>query len=219
MKKLFMRVLAGALGVSMLFSGSVFAVDEDAVKTPSDIDSLAYAAMYSQLKRQDALDMMDVAEYVYRTTNPSKSGIVPHGSEDDYTKVYAQYGGNMEYTTRVNNVKTYVNNTYMDYDNSYYYILTKDIVDVGDVIMAIFGYLPIVGPIASTISNIQVMRDSAASNSIKAAKGYAEITTTQKNNKTSSMLIGWSRYPYMYLEDNHALDINTTPLKAKHNPW
>lgn len=34
MKKLFTRVLAGALGVSMLFSGSVFAVDEDAVKAP-----------------------------------------------------------------------------------------------------------------------------------------------------------------------------------------
>lgn len=77
MKKLFTRVLAGALGVSMFFSGSVFAVDEDAVKAPSDIDPLAYEAIYSQLKRQDALDMMDVAEYVYRTTNPPKTALFP----------------------------------------------------------------------------------------------------------------------------------------------
>lgn len=220
MKKLFMRVLAGALGVSMLVSGSVFAVDEDAVKTPSDIDSLAYAAMYSQLKRQDALDMLDVAKYVYRTTNPPKSGIVPHGSEDDYTKIYAPYGGNLEYHTRVNDTRVEVNQSFMDRNNSYYYILSQKIVDVFDVLQAVFGFLPIVGPLASGGPAIQALVDSAASESIMAAKGYAKITVSQKTAKRPvSMLTGWTHYPYLYLDDPHAWEIIDTVIATEKDPW
>ncbi|MEI3140933.1 MAG: hypothetical protein V8S34_04860 [Lawsonibacter sp.] len=220
MKKLFTRVLAGALGVSMLFSGSVFAVDEDAVKAPSDIDPLAYEAIYSQLKRQDALDMMDVAEYVYRTTNPPKTGVVPHGSEDDYTKIYAQYGGNLEYHTRVNDTRVEVNMSFMDYDNSYYYILSQQIVDVFDVLQTVFGFLPIIGPLASGGPAIQALVDSAASESIIAAKGYAKITVSQKTAKRPvSMLTGWTHYPYLYLDDPHAWEILPTIIATKKNPW
>lgn len=46
MKKLFMRVLAGALGVSMLFSGSVFAVGTDASKANSENISVSEMRNY-----------------------------------------------------------------------------------------------------------------------------------------------------------------------------
>lgn len=206
-----MRVIAIMLCISMIASINAFAVSD------VYIDSVTFQGIYEQLEDQDALDVLDVHEYVYSTTNPVPV-IVPYGSDDEYTNKYAPFGGMMEYQTLVGGRRVGIANTYLDFDDSYYYVLGQLEVNIGDIIIAICGYIPIVGPIASTIANTKTIVNSAAATSIKNAKGYAQFTTTQYSEGTASSVAGWTRYPYMYLYDLSAFNINTTTF-PENNPF
>ena len=134
MKKSVIRVVALIICASMISSVSAVGVSEiDA------IDSETKRGIQEQLEAQDALEMLDIHEYIYWTTNPS---FVPYGSEDEYTNIYAPYGGLMEYQTRVNGSRVNVVNTYLDRNNSFYFVLEQQEIGIGDVIIAIapFAY-------------------------------------------------------------------------------
>ena len=60
--------------------------------------------------------------------------------------------------------------------------------------------------------------DSNASVSIKNAGGYAMISVTDSVAGVSTVVRGWSNYPYIYLYDIHATNINVT-LSPKNNPF
>ena len=210
MKKSVIRVVALIICASMISSVSAVGVSEiDA------IDSVTKRGIQEQLEAQDALEMLDIHEYIYWTTNPS---FVPYGSEDEYTNIYAPYGGLMEYQTRVNGSRVNVVNTYLDRNNSFYFVLEQQEIGIGDVIIAIAGYIPVVGPLASTIANAQAIVNSATATSIKNAGGYAQITVTEYIDGTTSSVGGWTRYPYMYLYDLNAYDIRTTVFE-EHDPF
>lgn len=184
----------------------------------SGIDPITWNAIYGQLESQDSLDSLAIHEYIYLTTNPP---ISIYGSDDEYTQVYAPYGGSMQYITRESTTKAKieVGIDYMDYDNSYYYVLSQQEINVSDVLLMIWGYIPYVGTLASMISNAQAVINSAAATSIKNAGGYAQIVTEAHSDGTTSSVVGWSRYPYMYLDDLSAYDIRTQTLSEKHDPW
>lgn len=173
----------------------------------SSIDSVTKRGIQEQLEEQDALEMLDIHEYIYSTTNPD---FVPYGSEDEYTNVYAPYGGALEYGTRtVDKGKINVAITYLDRLNSYYFILEQQEVEIGDILLAIVGYIPFVGPLASSIANMKTFMNATAASSIKNAGGYTQITTTEYQDGTTTSIGGWTRYPYIYLHDLKAFDIRT----------
>lgn len=209
MKRKIMRVIAFVICISMVSSISTYAVSNNG------IDPITQQGIYEQLEGQNALDVLDIHEYVYSTTNPIA---VPYGSEDEYTNVYAPHGGTMEYKTTINGRTVEIANTYWDFDDSYYYVLGQQEIGVGDVIVAILGYIPFVGPLASTVANATALVNSAAATSIINAGGYTQVTLTKYSDGTVSTVGGWTRYPYMYLYDIWAMNIRTTKF-PENNPF
>lgn len=209
MKKLISMILV----VSMILCTSVSAY---AASDTDSIDAVTKRGIQEQLEEQNALEKLDIHEYIYRTTNPS---LVPYGYDDEYTNIYAPYGGVMEYKTRLNRRDVNVANSYLDRDNTLYFVLGQQELGVGDVLLAIVGYIPLVGPLASMVSNAKATINSANATSIKNAGGYAQITMTQYvNDGTTTTVSGWTRYPYMYLYDPSASNIRTQVF-AKHDPF
>ena len=86
------------------------------------------------------------------------------------------------------------------------------------VLEQIIGRIPFVGTITSAVSTAKVLVDSNASVSIKNAGGYAMISVTDSVAGVSTVVRGWSNYPYIYLYDIHATNINVT-LSPKNNPF
>ena len=210
MRKKARRFVALLVCMSMVSTGSALAMSNN-----DTIDSVTKRGIQEQLAEQDALEMLDIHEYIYSTTNSIN---VPYGSEDEYTNVYAPYGGMMEYVTRKNGKTLDVANTYLDRVNAYYFILTQQEVGIGDVVIAILGYIPLVGPLASTIANAKAIINSGTATSIKNAGGYAQIILTKAYDGTAVSIEGWTRYPYIYLYDLQALNIRTTVFE-EHDPF
>lgn len=203
------RFVSSFLSCVMIFSlcTPAFASEES--------PQLDKTAIYSQLEKQGALDMYDIHEAIYTATTPS---IIPFGSDDEYTNVYAPDGGTLEYNSKKGDKPMSVGNTYLDFDDSYYYILGKQEVGVEFVLEQIIGRIPFVGTITSAVSTAKVLVDSNASVSIKNAGGYAMISVTDSVAGVSTVVRGWSNYPYIYLYDIHATNINVT-LSPKNNPF
>lgn len=148
------RFVSSFLSCVMIFSlcTPAFASEES--------PQLDKTAIYSQLEKQGALDMYDIHEAIYTATTPS---IIPFGSDDEYTNVYAPDGGTLEYNSKKGDKPMSVGNTYLDFDDSYYYILGKQEVGVEFVLEQIIGRIPFVGTITSAVSTAKVLVDSNAS--------------------------------------------------------
>ncbi|MDD5808328.1 MAG: hypothetical protein PUC93_04555 [Oscillospiraceae bacterium] len=213
MKKLFAMMLAAAMCLSLCVPA--FAAEnmtnEEIVK--GAIDVFERQRIHEQLEDQGAADAAHAHEYIYRTTTVNSA---LRGSEDEYTNVYAQYGGTLEYRTRVDGVRTDVAITHLDFENSYYYVLSQSQVGVGDVIFSILGYFPLVGPLASSIANINTLVTSSACTSIQNANGFAKITVSQDYNGTSTTVSGWTTHSNIYLYDPLATNIVVTLFPETH---
>ena len=85
------RFVSSFLSCVMIFSlcTPAFASEES--------PQLDKTAIYSQLEKQGALDMYDIHEAIYTATTPS---IIPFGSDDEYTNVYAPDGGSLKCKTQ-----------------------------------------------------------------------------------------------------------------------
>ncbi|MCI8869384.1 MAG: hypothetical protein HFF39_02385 [Lawsonibacter sp.] len=84
MKKQIVRLMAMVLCLSMVFTCNVFAVSAESV----DLDTRRI--LYGQLKERNALDKLDFYEDILNSLN---AGIVPHGNDDEYINVYAEFAG------------------------------------------------------------------------------------------------------------------------------
>lgn len=110
----------------MFFSVSVSAASY------SEIDSLTEQVLREQLEEQGALDSLVFHKYVYLSTNPT---LQLFGSDDEYIKKDAPYGGALQYQTRIDGQKVQVGVTHLDRNNSYYYVLEQLEITLGDVLL------------------------------------------------------------------------------------
>ena len=195
--------------LSMFFSVSVSAASY------SEIDSLTEQVLREQLEEQGALDSLVFHKYVYLSTNPT---LQLFGSDDEYIKKDAPYGGALQYQTRLDGQKVQVGVTHLDWNNSYYYVLEQLEITLGNVLLAVVGYIPYIGTLASLISNAKAIITSAAATSIKNSSGCAQITSIKYSDGLTSTVTGWGRYPYIYLDDLSAFDIRTE-LFSEHDPF
>lgn len=67
------------------------------------IDASERQSIYEQLEAQEAMDAVHTHEYICSTTTTNSA---LRGSDDEYTNVYSQYGGTLEYRTKVSGIKT-----------------------------------------------------------------------------------------------------------------
>lgn len=213
-KKLTSFVLALMLCHSVCGQAVALEIDQREKNISDVIVSSERQRIYEQLEKQNATGMAYAHEYVYATTNAAN---VTRGSDDDFSPVNAQYGGTLGYKTSVAGIATDVVITYLDRENSYYYLLNDmGEVDVYDVIFGILGYIPYVGAIASTIANAKTVVTSAACTSIREAGGYAQITVIDDNELTGTTLAGWTTYPKICLTDPLATNIVVTLFPETH---
>lgn len=182
------------------------------------------AVVYEQLEAQGALNHLSLYEEILL---PQVEFKVRAEQSDEAIEslltervgslyFYFTFGGTGYYKTK-NGDEVAI--TCMDYDNSYYYVLTQQLIKPSDVIKACLGYVPVIGWVFSTLVNIESVVTSAAYESIIAAKGYAMTIATKHNydGSTSSVLIGWNDYPAYFLPDGTS---NRQSFGFQHhNPW
>ena len=71
---------------------------------------------------------------------------------------------------------------------------------IGDLCIAILGYVPYIGPAFSTLSNITSIVNASIANKIKAAGGYTQITNiairvgNQPGTNGMSTVEGWTTH-------------------------
>ena len=210
MKKRITRILSAVVCLAMMLTINIFATSNESR------DSATMQKLYGILREQNALEMLDIFEYVYNAKNPT---IIPFRAEDDYTRVYAPHGGTLEAELDVYGIQVDTASTYLNYDDTYYYVLDSQSLNAGDIILAILGYIPIVGPLASTIANQQMVVTSYSAELIKDAGGYAELTVTETIDGTIPAVLGWTQYPYMVQSNQNLVDINWEVFPEHDSPF
>lgn len=183
-----------------------------------------------QLEAQNALEEYDDFREIFYpdielavAMRFEEAGIVIEGTEALTTAFNPNtayfnfpYGGTIKY----NDTTNYVLKTCLDYDNSYYYILSSvSQVSAAPIVQEILGYLPW-GGLYSALFTLQTMVDNLARNSVFNAGGYAMITTKQNlttGNKVS-VLTGWADHPYGTAPSAYAVNSQFQAF-SQHNPW
>ena len=205
MKK-FMGIL---LSLTMAFggAGAAFASEAD-IGTAADeamiqakIDAAIQAerqSIYSQLKAQDALVLMDVYEdIIYPQIEQQIREDCGMGAETRAAgySYYAPNGGLVTYLAPVGDYEpTEVAVTCLDRDDSYTYLLNSMSFSMGDLLESIIGYIPVIGDISSILFTVKGTCDAAAISNIKDNDGYAQIINTYSREfgTKASVLTGWS---------------------------
>lgn len=111
-----------------------------------------------------------------------------------------------------------VGDLFLDYDNSYYYVLDSLTFSPGDAIIEILGYIPVVGDFVSPFITAQGMVTSSAAQDIIDAGGYAYIHTIRDpySGDEASLVLGWDSYPYAKIYN--AESVQSTRFE-KHDPF
>ena len=214
------RVIALFLSACMCLSlcTSVFAAEAN-MQSQIEIEIQAekervFSEVYRQLEIQNAISHMSIYEEILGP-EIEMSVLAKHGIGTYNANYSAPYGGVVTYTKYNCDVSI----TYLDYDNSYYYILDKYSFKVSSVIQAILGYVPVVGGIFSGIFSITSFVDAAACNSIKNSQGFAMIMNVynRSDTTTSSVVSGWDNHPTMIIPSGSTnAYANSFP---RHNPF
>lgn len=140
-----------------------------------------FANVYKQLEAQDATVLFDVykeilspqieeeVRFSFGNTTLSASDPVDHGSQA------LPYGGLVTYLTTVSSdyQPTEVAVTYLDYDNSYYFVLSRSSFTIKSILTDILGYVPYLGSISSLLVSFNSYSTSASNSAIMSAGGYA----------------------------------------------
>lgn len=200
MKKQIVRLMAMVLCLSMVFTCNVFAVSAESV----DLDTRRI--LYGQLKERNALDKLDFYEDILNSLN---AGIVPHGNDDEYINVYAEFGGTISYRDRRSGIDTAV--VCLDRDNSYYWVLSQQRgALLGNIVMTILGYIPFAGQIATIVSLAQVHVSSRLAKQLQDNGGRVMLTSTSEDEPGDAPVASaWTRFPYLYLFNPNAYRIET----------
>ena len=181
--------------------------------------------VYEQLEAQDALEYLPVyedilysqVEWQIRQSTIANLSVNEFAERAGYLYWYFPYGGTGSY--KYNNGSIEVAVTCLDYDNSYYYILSQNVVTAYDIIMSILGYIPVIGTVFSSLVNLETLVTSSANASIIDANGYAMIVSTKysSDETSASVLMGWSDAPYYILHDGSSN--RQYEAFEYHNPW
>lgn len=173
-----------------------------------------FSEVYRQLEAQNALSHMAIYEEILGP-EIEMSVMAKHGISLCDANYYAPYGGVVTYTKSDCDVAI----TYLDYDNSYYYVLDHYSFKVSSIIQALMGYIPGVGGIFSGIFSLQSIVDSTACTSIKNCQGYAQIMNVYNRNdsSTSSFVSGWRNHSTMIIPSGATNSYAN--LFPQHNPF
>lgn len=177
-----------------------------------------YADIYKQLEEQgatshfqyykDAVD--DEIEFAIREKY-DLNHVTTRASMEAKT---AKYGATLAYNAQLNAT---VLKTYMDYDNSYYYILSTGSFVIKTVLEAILGAVPKWGTAFTALFSLRTIVNEMGKDSVKKAKGYALVMNVKSAMESSSILMGWNTYPKVPAVTN-ATGIKYKAL-PKHNPF
>ena len=128
---------------------------------------------------------------------------------------YIPYGGTVRYTKS----GTKFLQTYLDYDNTYYYVLSGSICVVKTVIETILGALPNWGSVFTALSAMSTICDSISKYTVREAGGYGHITSMQMSDGSkSTVLLGWNNYPYAYGVSNASSTVITSAF-PRYDPF
>lgn len=214
MKKMLCTLLIFALMFSTTcfsFASSNEVVQEKLFNTLSQTEKLSitneieeaketeFKELYRQLEMQDALGLYD--DYVEYLTEVityevmQKNNVVYtatyRGRYDGYT-----HGATAGYVTSPGPVTTI--STYLDYDDSYYYVLSLTASSkfvMGNIIASIIGAVPNWGAPFTVLFQLKGIVTASGLNSIKNAGGYASIINMKSAMEQASYLRGWDTYP------------------------
>lgn len=181
-----------------------------------------YDLVYSQLRAQNALELMDVYEEIlYPLIEVDVANEYGRKSASAATSYYAPNGGLLQYKfSSGGDYITEVAITGLDYDNSYYFVLSNSQFTVYNVVQTILGFIPNAGYFASALFTMTSAVSGAAKSDILAAQGYA-LTINTYNSPTgakASVVTGWTDRFRLSVTTSGAYDINFTAY-PKTNPW
>lgn len=227
--KITTKLIAIVVVIALMFSytGTTFATAKSDVsvglqeKIQNEIEmekQEVFQSVYEQLEKQHALSHLDIYKDILSESIESKiyakyAAESPSRVTAGSTRYVFTYGGAMAYDKASGHVTT----TYLDYDNSYYYVLSGGSCIAKTIIEAIAGSLPNWGYVFTALFALTTIVSNSAKTSIKNANGYAYIISVKGNDgSTSSVLLGWSSYPYVNEPSGSNLH---TKFFAKHDPW
>ena len=208
-----------ALVMCMTMSAPALAVETDPY---ADLRE----SIYLQLEAQDALHLYDDFVKVL-IPNEGISLMAETGYDDIVDSWPAEYGGVLHYTVDYtyrgeDGFKEYVI-SYMDYDNSYYYVLQETGFSFGDIIVGLLGEIPYyfgdaISFAASTGSGYISIHSSE---SITNAHGFAKVVTIYDSisDTDASVASGWEDHTTIILRDTSARDYRCEVLESKRDPW
>lgn len=156
-------------------------------------------SVYEQLEAQGRLDFLEdyeeilLPEIEYKVKS-KYSCTTDISSREATTKYTYWYGGTIANTTvSGKNALT----TYLDRDNSYYYILDTFSYCVSPIVEAILGSLPEVGAAFTILFTLRTIATANLCNEIKEAGGYTKTLTLRHpvTRDYSSVLLAWDTYP------------------------
>ncbi len=190
MKKRVLIILAAAICVAAAL----------AVFLPGrGIDFATNRALREQLAAQNASDALSLHRHVYRAAKAA-------GEEG----TRCPYGGTVQYQTTINGQTVQVGITYLDFDNSLYYVLEQLETDPGSSSAA--------GELAAALGSAKAAVTSGAATSVKKAGGYAQIISILCSGQLTSTISGWTGHPYIHLDDPSAIDVRIVSFQ-EHDPF
>lgn len=153
-----------------------------------------------------------------QTGSPNK--IVPMDPGDGNT-LYLTYGGLVSYKDKGG--YTYYEDLYLDFDDSYYFVLSRNKITIGEVVKQILTYIPTFGDIFSTLFFFETLVNQNECQAILDADGYAHIanstlTTPYGDEYSNSFVRGWDSYPTVTIDVNTVSDFYVNPFQ-EYNPF
>lgn len=147
---------------------------------------IVYAQVEQEVSEKYGLDMTDSSIQPYSPTIYS----LPNGGIVYYSVYEATSGDTFDVAV-----------TCLERQRAYNFLLeTLSSFKVKDLCIAILGYVPVLGPAFSTLSNIKSVVTASVVSKIKAAGGYAQITNmsirvgNQPGQMGTSVVEGWTTH-------------------------
>ena len=183
-----------------------------------------YDIVYPQLVAQNATELMSVYEAILYPEAEAEIRAA-YGSRSVSRAVTSYnvgpYGGMVQYKfDSPDGSVTDVVSVGLDYDNSYYYILSSNSFSLKPILESIVGFIPHVGAFASVLFTMNSIISGRAMESVKEAGGYAKIISTYNSpsGAKASVLMGWTNRYNLNVTESNAYSIEVTEFEY-HNPW
>lgn len=221
------KFLCLLLALIMLFSCSATAYAMDTVSKERIIqeeielrENAVFASVKAQLEAQNALDHLEYYEAILRPEIEmavrAKYGAVQNSTNSNTSY---PYGAVMTYFDEL--TRCYIVETYLDFNNSYYYVLGGSPFSPKSILEDFAAnILSLISPLFGTALAFGTSCNSLARGQILQAGGYARIINVEskRDYATSSVVCGWENYPNISDPGQYASDLEIFAL-PEHNPF